>query len=152
MLSRAYVPLIAVVIAVTLCYAGKPIVRDGSTIERAIPLKQRTAKAAVEEEMTWMMKLYHYTPVLATRDAFVEAIRQIKVEKKKEVRPPNPWGHASREYDGRLISYWWFVTPHGRKEIYFDTGMAIDTPGEVARRESTCAQYMAEKTQSLKLQ
>jgi hypothetical protein len=150
MLTRVHIFIVAAILAVAPCYAAKPI-RDGSTMAKAIPLKQRGMKA-VEEEMAWMMKLYHYTPLLATRDAFAEAVRQIKVEKKKEGLGPTPWGHASREHDGRLISCWWFLTPKGRKEVYFDTGMPINTPGEVARRESACARYMGEKMQSLKLQ
>ena len=67
MLTRACVIAVVTAFAVTPGHAGKSAGRDGSTMEKAIPLKQRGAKA-VEEEMQWMMKLYHYTPVLATRD------------------------------------------------------------------------------------
>jgi hypothetical protein len=52
MLARAF--LIAA-FAVTPCHAGKSAERDGSTMEKAIPLKQRGMKA-VEEQMQWMMK------------------------------------------------------------------------------------------------
>lgn len=65
--------LVAFVVA-TPCHAKRPIVRDGSTIEKAIPLKKRGLKA-VEEEMAWMTKLHHYTPLLATRDVIAEAVR-----------------------------------------------------------------------------
>jgi hypothetical protein len=37
------------------CYAGKPPVSNGSTMDKAIRLKERGAKA-VDEEMAWMMK------------------------------------------------------------------------------------------------
>jgi hypothetical protein len=149
---RAHILSLVLLIDVATCLGSKPPGNAGGSIERAIPLTHRTAEAAVNEEMTWMRKLYHYTPLEATRDAFAEAVRQIKVEKKKEASAPTPWGHASREYKGRLISCWWLRTPHGRKEIYFDTGVSINTPGEVARRESACANYMAERMKSLKIQ
>ncbi len=151
MLTRIHILIVAAVVGVAPCYAGKPIVRDGSSIERAIPLKQRGTKA-IEEEMAWMMKLYKYTPLLSTRDAFAEAIRQIKVEKKKEGHAPQPWSHGTLEHGNQWCSYWWFRTPHGRKEIYFDTGVPISTPGEVARQESSRAQYMEQMARSLKLQ
>jgi hypothetical protein len=142
----------AIFIYAGTCFGGKPTDTNGASIERAIPLQHKTAEEAVEEEMTWMKKLYDYTPLDATRDAYAEAVRQIKVEKKKEAQVPAPWEHASREYNGRLISYWWMRTPHGREEIYFDTGLPINTPGEVARRESASAHYMGERVQSLKIQ
>ena len=150
-LVRFDILVVAAILVVAPCYAGKPIARDGSTMEKAIPLKQRGPKA-VEEEMKWMMKLYGYTPLLATRDAFVEAVRQIKVEKKKEGHAPQPWSHGTLEHGGQWCSYWWFRTPRGRKEIYFDTGVPISTPGEVARQESARAQYMEQMARSLKLQ
>src|SRR4051794_36340800 len=81
--ARAYLVLVVIVLANAPCNAGKPIVRNGSTLEKAIRLNQRGTKA-IEEEMSWMMKLHHYTPLLSTRDAFAEAVRQIKVDKKKE--------------------------------------------------------------------
>jgi hypothetical protein len=148
---RAHVLFLIIVSSAAQCLAGKSGAGSGASIDKAIRLKARTASAAVEEEMAWMKKLYHYTPLDATRDAYIEAIRQIEVEKKKEGEGPIPWGHASREYNGRLISCWWLRTPHGRKEVYFDTGLAINTPGEVARRESACARYMGERIPSLKL-
>jgi hypothetical protein len=150
MLTRAYVLVAALVVAAASCYAAKPIVRDGSTMEKAIALKQR-GRNAVEEEMAWMMKLYHYTPLLATRDAMVDAVRKANATKKPS-KARAPWEHGSLDHDGHLISYWWFLTPRGKKEIYFDTGTSINTPGEVARQESARAKYMAQMAQSLKLQ
>ena len=125
------------ILAVVPLHTGSPIVRNGSTMEKSIPLKQHGAKA-VQEEMDWMMRLYHYTPILATHDEIAklvaDAIRRAKAgQKQPSGHPASPWGHATRDLDGRLISYWWFQTPHGRKEIYFDTGASINTPGEVAR-------------------
>jgi hypothetical protein len=155
MLPRTYLIVVTAVLLAAPCYAAKSIGRDGSTMEKAILLKQRGAKA-VEEEMTWMMKLCNYTPVLATRDEIVklaaDAIRRAKSgQKQPSGHPPAPWGHATRDRNGRLISYWWFQTPHGRKEIYFDTGTSLDTPGEVARQESSRAEYMVKMMQHLKL-
>ena len=152
MLTRTYFVVAAVILAVAPCHADKPFVRDGATMEKAIPLRERGPKA-IEEEMAWMTKLYRYTPLLATRDVTAAAIRKARATK-KSVDAPEPWGHASRERkrDGRLISYWWFLTPRGRKEIYFDTGMPINTPGEVVRQESSRAQYMGQRIQLLKFQ
>src|SRR5437868_9932382 len=148
MLTPAYLIVVTAILVAAPCYADKAIVRDGSTMDRAISLKQRGAKA-VEEEMAWMMKLFHCTPVLATHDEIVklaaDAIRRAKAgQKQPSGHPRAPWGQATRDRDGRLISYWWFQTPHGRKEIYFDTGMSINTPGEVARQESSRAKYMVQ--------
>jgi hypothetical protein len=55
MLTRAYLIAVVISFAVTPCHAGKSAERDGSTMEKAIPLKQRGMKA-VEEQMQWMMK------------------------------------------------------------------------------------------------
>jgi hypothetical protein len=151
MLTRVHIPIFCAVFAITPCYAGKPVVRDGSSIEKAIPLKQRGTRA-VEEEMMWMKKIYKYTPIQSTRDAYAEAVGQIKVEKKKEGHAPDPWSHATLQHGNQWCSYWWFRTPRGKKEIYFDTGIPISTPGEVARQESTHAQYIAQAVQSLKVQ
>jgi hypothetical protein len=151
MLARVHVLVIAAILAAVPGYAARPGVRDGSTIEKAIPLRQRGMKA-VEEEITWMMKIYKYTPLLSTRDSFTEAIRQIKVEKKKEGHGPQPWSHATLEHGNQWCSYWWFRTPRGRKEIYFDTGIPTSTPGEVVRQESMHAQYMAKAATSVKIQ
>jgi hypothetical protein len=107
---------------------------------------------AVEEEMKWMTKLYHYTPLMATRDAVADAVRQITAGKKKTVQNLHPWEHGSLDRHGKLISYWSFNTPHGKREIYFDTGTLINTPGQVARQESAHAQYMKQMSQSLKTQ
>src|SRR5438093_3654142 len=128
MLTRAYVVVVTVILAVVPCYAGKPVVTDSSTMEETILLKQRGSKA-VEEEIAWMMKLYHYTPLLATRDAVADAVRQIKEGKKKSVENLHPWEHATLEHGKQWCSYWSFMTPRGRKEIYFDTGVSTTTPG-----------------------
>jgi hypothetical protein len=137
---------VVALLAVAPCFAAVP---DGSTKAKAIPLKQRDPTKAVEEEMAWMMKLYHYTPLLATRDAVAETIREVKAGK-KSVKAPTPWEHGSLDHNGHLISYWWFVTPHGKKDVYFDTGASINTPGEVARQESARAEYMRKMMQKLK--
>jgi predicted transcriptional regulator len=129
---RVQVVLVALVITVAPCGAAKPGVRDGSTIEKAIPLRQRGLKA-VEEEMAWMNRLYKYTPILSTRDAFAEAMRQVKAGQ-KEGHAPQPWSHAIYDHAGQCCSYYWFRTPRGRKEIYFDTGVSINISGEVQRQ------------------
>ena len=151
LLARLYIILLASGIAVAPCLASPPGGRDGSTRAKAIPLKQRNPAKAVEEEMAWMMKLYHYTPLLATRDALVDAIRQMKAGK-KSVNASGGWGHASQDHNGHLISNWWFPTPRGKREIYFDTGTMINTPGEVVRQESARAEYMGRMVPQLKLQ
>jgi hypothetical protein len=144
----AHIIMAAAVFAIALCDAAE-LIRDGSTKEKAIRLKQHGMKA-VDEEMQWMMKLYHYTPVLATRDALANAVRQIKAGKKKNVQNLHPWEHGSLDDHGKLISYWSFDSPRGKQEIYFDTGTFINTSGEVARQESARAHYMRQKMQSLK--
>ena len=141
--------MVVVVAAMATSY-GAALVLDGSSMEKAIPLKQRGAKA-VEEEMQWMMKLYHYTPVLTTRDAMAEVVRKVKAGKKGFDAPLN-WEHATLEHRGQWCSYWSFLTPHGRKKVYLDTGVSINTPGEVPRQERARAEYMARATDSLKLQ
>ena len=146
---RPYIVAIIAVVAVAPCLAAKPGDRDGSTIAKAIPLKERGMKA-VEEEMAWMLKLYNYSPVLATHDAVADASSKAKAGK-NSVNTPAPWGHGSLDYIGHLISYWWFVTPHGKKEVYFDTGISSDTAG-VAEQESARAQYMRRMASSVKLQ
>jgi hypothetical protein len=147
MLMRIHI-LIILVLAVSPCLAATP---GGSSKATAIPLKQRNPMKAVEEEMAIMMKLYHYTPLLATRDAAAEQIRQLKAGK-KPIKKPWDWGHASIDYKGRLLSHWWFPSPKGKIEIYFDTGTLIKTPGEVARQESARAQYIGRMLPTLKLQ
>jgi hypothetical protein len=145
---RVHILTILAVLAVSPCLAATP---DGSTKAKAIPLKQRDPAKAVEEEMAWMMKLYHYTPILATRDALADDIRKLKAGKKPESKPPG-WGHATVDYNGHLLSNWWFPTPHGKREVYFDTGKLINTPGEVARQESARAQYIGRILPTLKVQ
>lgn len=150
MLTRAYVVFILVALAIAPGYAGKPIIAYGSTMEKAIPLKQRGPKA-IEEEMAWMMKVFHYTPLLASRDVMVDAVRKAKATK-KAVDAPTPWEHGTVEHAGQWCSYWMVRTPRGKRHIYFDTGISINTPGEVARQESSRAEYMGRMMQSLKLQ
>lgn len=150
MQTRTYLLLIATIVAVSPCYAGKSVARDGSTMARAIPLKYRGAKA-IQEEMDWMTKLHHYTPLLATRDVVAEAIRQIKAGNKKAGQNLHPWEHGTLEHNGQWCSYWSFITPNGRKQVYFDTGISVNTPGEVARQESTRAEYMARMSKSLQI-
>src|SRR5262249_16362692 len=130
--------------------AAQPAAHDGSTKAKAIPLKERGMKA-VEEEMAWMLKLYNYSPVLAVHDAVADASSKDKTGK-KSVNTLAPWGHRCLDYGGHLISYWWFVTPLGKKEVYFDTGISSDTLGDVAEQESARAQYMRRIASSVKLQ
>lgn len=150
MFPRVHVFTLLLMLGLAPCYAGKPGVRDGSTKDKAIPLKERGAKA-VEEEMAWMMKLYHYTPVLTNRDAMIEVVRKVKAGQKGFEASLN-WEHGTLEHGNQWCSYWSFLTPQGRRKIYFDTGVAISTPGEVPRQERARAQYMARATDSLKLQ
>jgi len=140
MLTRHYIHAIIAVVAAALCLAAQPAAHDGSTKAKAIPLKERGMKA-VAEEMTWMLKLYNYSPVLATHDAVADASSKVEAGK-NSVNTPAPWGHGSLDYNGHLISYWWFATPRGKKEVYFDTGISSDTPGEVAEQDSARVQYM----------
>jgi hypothetical protein len=150
MLTRAYILATIAVVAAAPCLAAQRADHDGSTKARGIPLKERGIKAVVEE-MAWMLKLYNYSPVLATHDAVADASSKVTADK-KSVNTPAPWGHRSLDYNGYLISYWWFLTPRGKKEIYFDTGISSDTPGEVAEQESARAQYMRQMASSVKLQ
>lgn len=148
MRMRIQITTLILVVSASVCSAATPL---GSTKATAIPLKQRDPAKAVEEEMAWMMKLYRYTPILATRDALAEQIRQLKAGKKPQ-KKPSDWGHASVDYNGQLLSNWWFPTPKGKREIYFDTGTLIRTPGEVARQESARALYIARILPTLKIQ
>src|SRR5215475_7061868 len=150
MLTRPYILATIAVVAAAPCLAAQPAHRDGSTKAKAIPLKE-VGMNAVTEEMAWMLKLYNYSPVLAMHDAVADASSKVKAGK-KSVNSPAPWGHASLDHDGHLISYWWFVTPRGKKEIYFDTGISSDTAGEVAEQESARAQYMRRMASPAKLQ
>lgn len=124
-------------------------------MKKAIPLKQRGLKA-VEEQMQWMMKLHEYTPMLATRDQLqksaADAVRRFKAgQKPSKNTPPQPWEHATLDHNGQCCSYWWFGTPRGRKEIYFDTGVSIKAPGAVAQQESDCVEYFKKYIESLKI-
>lgn len=98
-----------------------------------------------------MMKRYHYTPLLALRDAVTDAIRKVKAGEKSVKASPG-WGHGTLDHNGRLISNWWFMTPRGERYIYFDTGTLINTPGEVVRQESARAEYMRRMAPTLKVQ
>jgi hypothetical protein len=147
-LNRIHTAMLVAVVTATSAFAAAP---DGSSKAKAIPLKQRDPAKAVEEEMSWMMKLYHHTPLLALRDRMVEEVRKVKAGKKSTNRSAG-WGHSTIDHSGHLISKWWFDTPHGKREVYFDTGTLIDTPGEVARQESARAQYMARMAPTLEVQ
>ena len=148
MLKRGHILTIIAIATAGSCFAATP---DGSTKAKAIPLKQRDPAKAVEEEMAWIMKLYRYTPLLAMRDRVAEEVRKVKAGKKSTNRSAG-WGHATVDHNGHLISDWWFETPRGKREVYFDTGTLINTPGEVARRESARAQYMGRMAPTLKVQ
>jgi hypothetical protein len=145
---RIHIVTIAAALVASSCLAATP---DGSTKAKAIPLKQRAPGKAVEEEFALMMKLYHYTPLLAMRDAVGDAVRKAKAGKKSVSVDPG-WGHATVDHNGHLISNWWFQTPRGKRDVYFDTGTLINTPGEVARQESARAQYMGRMAPTLKVQ
>src|SRR5438876_5817318 len=136
MLKHAHIIAILAIATAASAFAAAP---DGSTKATAIPLKQRDPAKAVEEEFAWMTKLHHYTPLLAMRDRMVEEVRKVKAGKKSTNRSAG-WGHSTIDHSGHLISKWWFDSPHGKREVYFDTGTLIDTPGEVARQESARAQ------------
>ena len=146
---RAHVIIAALALAIP-CHAGRPVARDGSSPEKAIPLTQRGAKA-IDEEMDWMMRVFHYTPLMATRDIMAKAIREAKATK-KSVHPPQPWEHATVEHAGHWCSYWMVRTPRGQRHIYFDTGISTDTPGAVPQIESSRAQYMGHRLEALKFQ
>jgi len=150
MLKRVHTLTMVAVITVSPCFAATATERDGSTKAKAIRLKQRYPEKAVQEEMTWMMKLYHYTPLLSTRDAVADSMRKFKAGKKSGNTSAG-WGHATVDYNGHLISNWWFETPSGKREVYFDTGTFINTPGEVARQESARAQYVGRMVPTLKV-
>jgi hypothetical protein len=141
------VTIIALATAAT-CFAAT---QDGSTKAKAVSLKQRDPARAVEEEFAWMTKHYGYTPLLAMRDRMVEEVRIVKTGKKSTNRSAG-WGHSTQDQNGHLISHWWFDTPHGKRELYFDTGTLLSTPGEVARQESARAKYMGRMAPTLKAQ
>lgn len=99
-----------------------------------------------------MIKVFHCTPLRATRDVMADAVRKAKATK-NAVHAPTPWEHATLEHAGQWCSYWMVRTPRGERHIYFDTGISTNTPGEVERQESSRAQYMAQMMmQSLKLE
>jgi hypothetical protein len=148
MLKRAHILTIIAIATAAACFAATP---DGSTKAKAIPLKQRDPTKAVEEEFAWMMKLYHYTPLLAMRDRVAAEVRKVKAGK-KSTHTSAGWGHGTVDNSGHLISQWWFDTPRGKKKVYFDTGTLISTPGEVARQESARAEYMRRMAPTLKVQ
>jgi hypothetical protein len=148
MLAFANVLTIVTIATAASCFAATP---DGSTKAKAIPLKQHDPAKAVEEEMAWMMKLHHYTPLLATRDRLAEEIRKVKAGK-KSTNTSAGWGHATVDHNGHWISDWWFETPRGKRDVYFDTGTLIDIPGEVERQESARAEYMRRMARTLKVQ
>jgi len=95
MLKRAHIVAILAVITAASGFAAMP---DGSTKAKAIPLKQRDTQKAVEEEMAWMMKLYHYTPLLALRDRIVEEARKVKAGQKSTNRSAGWAFHPRSEW------------------------------------------------------
>jgi hypothetical protein len=153
MVMRVHPFLLSIVFVATPCHAGKPVVHDGSAMQKAIRLKQRGSKA-VEEEMAWMMKLHRYTPILATRDAVneqaAEVLRRFRAgEKRSTVSSSQPFEHAMLDHDGQICSYWSFRTRQGKRKAYFDTGVSISIPGELARQESYRAEYIHKYVRSL---
>jgi hypothetical protein len=148
MLTRFHIVAALWLIALVPSYAGKPLTRDGSTREKAIPLTQHGARA-VDEEMTWMMKLHHYTPVLAARESLAKAVQEVKAGN-KNVKATTGYQHATLKHGSQWCSYWSFQTPRGQKNVYFDTGIPIDTPGEVARQERVRSQYMVREFESFR--
>ena len=149
MLKRAHIVGLLLALLTAGSYGATP---DGSTIDKAIPLKQRGLKA-VEEQMRWMIKLHGYTPVLAMRDAALDIARQLKAGKRWEiVKSQSAWSHRTLKRGRQWCSYWWFFTPRGRQEIYFDTGVSIDTPGAVEQQESDVRKYIEKKWQSFNSQ
>jgi len=147
MLKRFHTITIVALVTASASFAAAP---DGSTIANPIPLKQRDPAKAVEEEMQWMMKIYHYTPLLAERDEMAEVIRKAKGGK-KQATASTRWGHAVLDYNGHLISDWWFMTAAGKREVYFDIGTVL-THKEAVRQESTRGQYMLRMAPPLKVQ
>ena len=147
MLKRFHTITIVALITASVSFAGAPA---GSTIANPIPLKQRDPAKAAEEEMRWMMKIHHYTPLLAERDEMVEVIRKVKGGK-KQTTASTRWGHAVLIYNGHLISDWWFMTPAGKREAYFDIGTVL-TQKEAVRQESARGQYMLRMAPALKMQ
>src|SRR5260370_3764687 len=118
MLMRAHIVTILTLIAGTACVAATPPLRDGSTKAKAILLKQRDPSKAVAEEITWMTKLYHYTPLLAMRDAVVDAGRKLRPGEKISNASAG-LGHSRQGYNEHLISHWWLMTPRWKKQNYF---------------------------------
>lgn len=147
--SRFHYAVFAAFIAVLPCEGATPAVLDGSTVEKAIPLKQRGTKAAAEE-FQWMMKIHGYTPALTMRDALADAVRAVRDGKAKEVNASTNMDHRTIEHGGHWCSYWRFRTPKGTREIYFDTGVSTKTP-EVERQEAARANYLQEALGSLKI-
>ena|SRR5438105_4415966 len=149
MLKRAHITKFLASMAIAVSATAASTARDGSTEAKAILLKQRDPMKAVSEEFYWMSKLYHYTPLLAMRDAIVSAGRKLKPGEKISNASPG-WEHSSRDFKGHLISHWSLTTPRGQREIYFDTGTLVDTPGEVQRQESARATYMTKMAPTIK--
>jgi hypothetical protein len=138
MMRRAVFIAVVAALAVAPCQAGKVTVRDGSTMDKAIPLKERGMKA-IEEQMQWMMKLYGYTPWLATLDL----LHKSPPDALQKPLPPMPWDHTTLNHHSRCCSHWSFKTPTGQRKIYFDTGVPFTVP-EVGRQESSCWGYFAD--------
>jgi hypothetical protein len=70
--------------------------KDGSSIDRAIVLREH-GDEAVPEEWQWIAKLHPGAHRLE-------------------------WEHATSTHHGRFYSYYLLTTPRGKEDIYFDTG------------------------------
>jgi hypothetical protein len=145
MLKRSYIFTVAALITGWSAFAAPP---DGATIANPIPLRQRDPTKAAEEEMQWMMKIHHYTPLLAERDEMAEVTEKAKRGGKRATATTR-WGHTILNYNGHSISNWWFVTPQGKREIYFDMGLTLSHKDDV-RQESGRGQYMLRMMPPLK--
>jgi hypothetical protein len=156
---RALFLIAVIAIAMRPSYGIEPIVHNGSSIARAIPLKQRGPRA-VEEEMSWMMKMYRYTPVLSQKAEMIDAIRKGKagkqnsenVREKSRSSPWASWDYTVLEHRGQWCSCWSFQTPRGPRTVYFDTGAPVNIAGEQLRQVRARAVYMDRAIDALKLQ
>ena len=70
--------------------------KDGSSIDRAIALREHGHRAATEE-WRWIQKLHPGARIFE-------------------------WEHATMVYHGRFYSFYLLTTPRGNEDIYFDTG------------------------------
>jgi hypothetical protein len=75
---------------------AKPFTRDGTSFRKAIVLHDKGA-GQTREEWAVIGKLYPDATLF-------------------------PYRHSTMVHDGRCFSYYSVATPHGQKDIYFDTG------------------------------